>query len=122
MTRSEVAGDAVKGGMRGYLYIWSSTCREIVIKLLEEVWCIEFFVIYPQVVSVGVLFPMHKILQHLLPAISSHIEDSIDLILFFFFYDRWWMHVWFSICFHYLVRREEVDMKDVMNFHHWWKL
>jgi hypothetical protein len=61
------------GELRGSLWLWSSSQSGVCHKFFEELGSVEVLVIHPSVVSVGITYPMHQILQLLPSAEIPHV-------------------------------------------------
>ena len=73
----------------------------------------------PGVVRVQVALPMHEVLQLMSLPMSSGIQNSFDLVFLFTIDDRRGVCIGHAICFRLLIRKEEVDVKDIVDLHRW---
>jgi hypothetical protein len=106
------------GESRGFLWLRSSSWSGVCHKFFEELGSVEVLVIHPGVVSVGITYPMHQILELLPSAKTPHVQDGFDFIFFLAFLDiRWWPRVRGSIGLCFLVGGEKIHVEYVVDLH-----
>src|SRR5712691_2297360 len=109
------------GGCRGSSLYSGSSSRSGVGShvFLENFRGVEVLVVDPGVVRMWVALPMHEVLQLTSSTMSPGIQDGLDLVLLFTIDDRRWACEGRAICLRLLIWKEEVDVKDIVDFHRW---
>src|SRR5712691_713031 len=65
---------------------------------------------------------MHEVLQLTSSPMSPGIQDSLDLVFLFTIDDRRGACIGRAICLRLLIRKEEIDVKDIVDLHRWGEL
>ena len=70
----------------------------------------------------GIALPVYEVLQLTSSPVSSGVQDGFDFVLLFTIDDRWGACKGGAVCFRLLIRKEEIDVEDIVDLHRWWKL
>jgi hypothetical protein len=73
--------------------------------LVDQQWCVYLISRFPRVVGIRVSFPFQEVLQSLITALMTVIDNGLHLVLRFALDDIWWRpHVVCSFLFRLLIR------------------
>ena len=70
----------------------------------------------------GVALPVHEVLQLTSSPMSPGVQDGFNFVLFFAIDDRRGACKRGAIRFRLLIRKEEIDVKDIVDLHRWGEL
>jgi hypothetical protein len=100
------------------LNIWLFSRSGGGIVFFEKFWGMQVLVIDPQVVGVWIIFPVYEVLKSPSSPFAPGVADEFNFVFFLVANQvRWWPHVCWSVCLHLLIWEEEIDVKDIVDFH-----